>query len=103
MEISPSSYMAVFESCRVLMATLLDMGRDQDVEQDRLRAAIAGIALPDVAELKKLARYRSMLELSLERRLAALEQLRKITAGNVVGEKDVERAKEFRVKLRVVA
>ena len=33
----------------------------------------------------------------------ALEQLRKITAGNVVGEKDVERAKEFRVKLRVVA
>ena len=102
-EISPSSYVQVFESCRMLMAMLLDMGRDQDVEQDRLRAAIAGIALPDVAELKKLARYRSMLELSLGRRLAALEQLRKITAGNVVGEKDAERAKEFRVRLRIVA
>jgi hypothetical protein len=102
-EISPSSYMAVFEACRMLMATLLDMGRDQDVEQDRLRAAIAGIALPDVGELKKLGKYRAMLELSLGRRLAALEQLRKLTAANVAGEKDAKRAKEFRVKLRVVA
>jgi hypothetical protein len=102
-EISPSAYMRVFEACRVLMATLLDMGRDQDVEQDRLRAAIAGIALPDVVELKKLAKYRAMLELSLGRRLAALEQLRKLTAGNVAGEKDVEKAREYRVKLRVVA
>ena len=101
-EISPSTYMTVFEACRVLMPTLLDMGRDQDAEQDRLRSAIAGIALPDVAELKKLAKYRAMLELSLGRRLAALEQLRKLTAGNVAGEKDVERAKEYRVKLRVV-
>jgi hypothetical protein len=101
--ISPSSYMQVFETCRVLMATLLDMGRDQDVEQDRLRAAIAGIALPDVAELKKLGRYRAMLELSLARRLAALEQLRRLTAGNVAGEKDMERAREYRVRLRVVA
>ena len=102
-EISPPTYMTVFEACRVLMATLLDMGRDQDVEQDRLRSAIAGIALPDVAELKKLGKYRSMLETSLQRRLAALEQIRKITAGNVAGEKDVEGAKEYRVKLRVVA
>ena len=102
-EISPSTYMTVFETCRRLMTTLLDMGRDQDVEQDRLRAAIAGIALPDVAELKKLAKYRAMLETSLGRRLGALEVLRRLTAGNVAGEKDVERAKEFRVKLRVVA
>jgi hypothetical protein len=102
-EISPSTYVQVFEACRVLMATLLDMGRDQDVEQDRLRGAIAGIALPDVGELKKLGRYRAMLELSLGRRLAALEQFRRLTAGTVVGEKDVERAKEYRVKLRVVA
>ena len=102
-EISPSTYMQVFETCRVLMTALLDMGQRQDVEQDQLRAAIAGIALPDEAELKKLARYRAMLELSLQRRLAALEQLRRLTAGNVAGEKDVERAKEFRVRLRVVA
>ena len=58
-EISPSSYVQVFEACRVLMSTLLDMGRDQDVEQDRLRAAIAGIALPDKDELAKLGKYRS--------------------------------------------
>ncbi len=35
--------------------------------------------------------------------LLRLEALRKLTAGNVAGEKDVERAKEYRVKLRVVA
>ena len=29
--------------------------------------------------------------------------MRKLTAANVAGEKDVEKAKEFRVKLRVVA
>jgi hypothetical protein len=36
-------------------------------------------------------------------RLAALDQLCKLTASSVAGEKDVERAKEFRVRLRVVA
>ncbi len=102
-EISPSSYVTVFQVARELMTALLDMGRDQDAEQDRLRAAIAGIALPDVKELVKLGKYRSMLELSIQRRLAALELMRKITAGNVVGEKEVERAKEFRVKLRLVS
>ena len=78
------------------------MGKQQDIEQDELRAGIAGIALPDEAELKKLARYRAMLEASIQRRLTALEQLRRLTAENVTGEKDVERAKEYRVKLRLV-
>ena len=102
-EICPSSYMRVFETCRVLMTALLDMGQRQDVDQDQLRAAVAGVALPDEAELKKLARYRGMLEASLQRRLAALEQLRKLTIGNVAGEKDAVRAREYRLKLRVVA
>ena len=101
--ISLSSYTQVFQVARELMTALLDTGRAQDVEQDELRAAIAGIALPDEAELKKLARYRSMLELSVQRRLVALEQLRKLVAGNEAGEKDLERAKEFRVRLRIVA
>jgi hypothetical protein len=70
-EVSTASYMKVFEVCRMLMSSLLDAGQRQDAEQDQLRAAIAGIALPDEAELKKLARYRAMLELSLQRRLAA--------------------------------
>ena len=46
-----------------------------DVGETSAAAAIAGIALPDEAELKKLARYRAMLELSLQRWLAALEQI----------------------------
>ena len=78
------------------------LGNPHDAEeaaQDELRTAISGIALPDEAELKKLARYRRMLEDSLQRRLAALDQLRRLTAGKA----DVEKAKEYRVKLRVVA
>jgi hypothetical protein len=101
--VSGPAYAATFKVTRELMTALLDLGRDQDAEQDRLRAAISGIALPDEAELKKLARYRAMLEVSVQRRLAALEQVRKLTAGNVADQKDVERAKEYRVKLRVVA
>jgi hypothetical protein len=33
----------------------------------------------------------------------ALDQLRKLTSGNVDGEIDVETAKEYRVRLRVVS
>jgi hypothetical protein len=36
-------------------------------------------------------------------RLATLEKLRKLTAAIVVGEKDVGRAKEFRVRRGIVA
>jgi len=35
--------------------------------------------------------------------LAALDQLRKITAGKVTGGADVEKAREYRIRLRVVA
>ena len=67
-----------------------------------LRKAIAGIALPDKDELTKLAKYTAMLEASLQRRLAALAQLREILAGRTSGEQDAERAREFRVRLRLV-
>jgi hypothetical protein len=101
--VSGAAYAAMFQVARELVSVLLDEGKRQDAQQDELRAAIAGIALPDEAELKKLGRYRSMLELSLERRLTALEQMRKLTAASVAGEKDQEKAREYRVKLRVVA
>jgi len=101
--VNQAAYVELFEAARLIMGLLLDRGQREDAAQDELRANIAGIALPDEAELKKLARYRKMLEDSLQRRLAALDQLSKITAGKVVGSGDVEKAKEFRVKLRVVA
>lgn len=96
-------YRAAFDHGRQVMTLLLDLGRAEDTTQDEVRASISGIALPDEAELKKLARYRRMLEDSLQRRLAALDQLRKLTAGKVAGQNDVEKAKEYRVRLRVVA
>jgi hypothetical protein len=102
-EVDHTAYVELFEAARQVMGLLLDRGHAEEAAQDDLRANIAGIALPDEAELKKLARYRKMLEDSLQRRLAALDQLRKLTAGKVAGEADVERAREYRMKLRVVA
>jgi DNA-binding transcriptional MerR regulator len=94
---------AVEDVAGELMAKLLEHGNKVEAKQDVLRASISGIALPDEAKLKKLARYRSMLELSLQRRLAALEQMRKLTAANVAGEEAQGKAREYRMKLRVVA
>ncbi len=102
-EVDQAAYVELFEAARQVMGLLLDRGQREDAAQDELRANISGIALPDEAELKKLARYRKMLEDSLQRRLAALDQLRKINASMVAGEADVERAREYRMKLRVVA
>jgi hypothetical protein len=100
--VDQAAYFELFEATRQVMGLLLDRGQREDAAQDALRANIAGIALPDVAELKNLARYRKMLEDPLQRRLAALDQLRRLTAGKVAGQTDMERAKEYRVKLRVV-
>jgi hypothetical protein len=102
-EVPQAAYAELFQAARQLLTDLLDRGHAQDAAQDELRAAIAGIALPDKEELAKLARYRSMLETSLQRRLGALEQLRRLSAGMVAGQADAEKAKEYRVKLRVVA
>ena len=101
--VDQTAYVELFETARQVMGLLLDRGHAEEAAQEELRANIAGIALPDEAELKKLARYRAMLELSVQRRLAALDQLRKITAGKVAGEADAEKAMAYRVKLRVVA
>jgi hypothetical protein len=96
-------YGKAFDAARVLLAFLLDMGKAEDAAQDELRAAIAGIATPDEAELRKLGRYRKMLEDSLLRRLASLEQLRRLTAERRGSEADGEKSREYRVRLRVVA
>jgi hypothetical protein len=82
---------------------LLDRGLAEEAAQEELRANISGIALPNKEELAKLAKYRTMLETSLQRRLAALDQIRKIAANSAASEPVVGKAKEYRVKLRVVA
>ena len=102
-DVPVNTYMGMFDVARELMTVLLDRGQREDAIEDQLRAAIASIALPDEVELRKLARYRSMLELSLQRRLALLDQVRKLTAGKVVGNNAEERAREYRVKLRLVS
>jgi len=72
------AYLALAHVARVLYL-LLREGEKVSAVQDDLRKAIATLALPDEAELKKLARYRKILEDGLQRRLAALEQLRKLS------------------------
>lgn len=96
-------YGALFDAAREVMTVLLDRGHAEEAAQEELRASISGIALPNKEELAKLAKYRTMLELSLQRRLAALDQIRKLAAGSAINGGDVGKAKEFRVKLRVVA
>lgn len=101
--VDQAAYARLFEVARQVMGLLLDRGHAEEAAQEGLRVAIAGIALPDEAELRKLGRYRAMLEVSLQRRLAALDQLRKLTAGTVVNVTDREKAVAYRVALRVVA
>lgn len=101
--LKPELYQAVFDHGRRVMTLLLDKGQAEDAAQDELRASIAGIALPNKEELAKLAKYRAMLETSLQRRLATLDQLRKLTAGNVADAGGAGKAREYRVKLRIVA
>jgi hypothetical protein len=97
------AYLALAQAARVLMATLLTQGDQLDSVQQDLRKAIATLALPDEGELKKLARYRKLLEDGLQRRLAALEQLRKLGSATARSEEAKATARGYRLKLRVVA
>lgn len=93
------SYPEVFHAAGKVMGALMKKGDQDEAAQQELRKAIATIALPNEAELKKLARYRKLMEEGLQRRLQSLEQLRKLAVASV---ETTEKAREFRVKLRVV-
>jgi hypothetical protein len=97
------AYVEVAHAARVLMATLLTQGDQLEATQQGLRTAIATIALPDENELKKLTRYRRLLEDGLQRRLATLEQLRKLGGAIVRSEEEKATARDYRVRLRVVS
>lgn len=94
-------YDAVFSAAVIVMNSLMNAGSREEAAQEELRRAIAEIALPDEAELKKLARYRRTLEEGIQRRLQVLEQLRKLSATKQASAPGATH--EYRVRLRVVA
>jgi hypothetical protein len=97
-------YVALYEGARQVMARLLERGDRVHAVQEDLRKAIATISIPDEQELKKLGRYRRLLEEGLQRRLAALDQLRKLSAATSErNEQEQAAARAYRVRLRVVA
>lgn len=98
--IPSASVRSLVEAAQKLLDVLVERATRDEAVQEELRKAIAGISLPGEAELKKLARYAKLVEESLARRLAALEQLRKATE-NVTPATE-EQAREFRLRLRVV-
>ncbi|MBE2254326.1 MAG: hypothetical protein IAE78_32665 [Myxococcus sp.] len=95
-------YTEVFQAAGKVMGVLMNKGDQDEAAQGELRKAIATIALPNEAELKRLARYKKMLEDSLQRRLQTLEQLRKLVVASPATAETTERAREYRVKLRLV-
>lgn len=96
------AYVALYEAARKVMARLLERGDRVHAVQEDLRKAIATISIPDEQELKKLGRYRKLLEEGLQRRLAALEQVRKLSVASGRTEEEKAAAQQFRVKLRLV-
>ncbi len=89
-------------SARVVMDDLLQVGDRAEEAESKLRESLAAVAVPHDAELKKIARYRRLLEEGLQRKLAALEAIRKVASGSTRTELDAATAREYRVKLRVV-
>lgn len=100
-QLAPELHRQVQDAVRVVLTALLDRGAREDSRQDGIRQAIATIALPADSELKKVERYRRALELSLQRRLQTLEQMRRLTTSRPP-QHDAEKAREFRIRLRLV-
>jgi hypothetical protein len=96
------AYAGLDQAARVLMAKLLEHGDKVESTQESLRNLIATVALPDEAELKKLGRYRKMLEEGLQRRLTALEHLRSLSSLAASTDDEKAAAREYRVRLRLV-
>ncbi len=97
------AYVGLYEAARQVMAHLLELG-------DRVAPCRTTCGRPsprspshDEQELKKLGRYRKLLEEGLQRQLAALEQVRKLSASSTRSDGERAAAKAYRLKLRVVA
>ena len=81
---------------------LLARGEVEQARGDEVRNAVATIPLPAESELKKRARYRKALEDSLQRRLQALDPMRKLATDRLVAQSDAAAAREYRIRLRLV-
>ena len=92
----------VRDTAKSILLTLMARGEAEEVQQDQLRVAVASIALPAENELRKLSRYRRMIEDGLDRRLQALSAMKALTAGHQAAEQDAGKAREFRLRLRLV-
>ena len=91
---------SMFECARRILGELLTIGHALDARDVELRKALANVVLPEEAELKKLQRYRRMLEEGLHRKLGLLEMTRSLTAKSAP--EMAEKSREYRVKLRLV-
>ncbi len=81
--------------------TLMARGDAEDVQLEEIRKSVATISLPSEHELRKLARYRRLIEEGLVRRLQALELTKKLTTNRPAAEHDLVAAKDFRLRLRI--
>jgi hypothetical protein len=88
---------------RMVMGELIDRGDRIEADQGDMRKAVATLAIPDEKELSKLGRYRRMVEEGLHRRLQALECLRRLSTTAAPDAASVNRASEYRMRLRVVS
>ena len=100
-ELPPDHHERVQEALRSVLVALLARGEVEQARQEQIRIAVATIALPAEGELKKLSRYRKTIEDGLQRRLQALEMMRKLAADRP-GQPEPERSKEYRIRLRLV-
>jgi hypothetical protein len=100
-ELPPDLPERVQEALRCVLVALLARGEIEQARQEQIRIAVATIALPAESELKKLGRYRKQLEDGLQRRLQALDLMRKLTADRPC-QPDPEKAREYRLRLRLV-
>ena len=95
-------YEAIVLSTRQLMGDLLTLADPAFAAEASAAQRLQAVALPDERELKKVARYRKLLEEGLQRKTLALESLRKLGAEQAAAVKNVTNAREYRMKLRVV-
>ena len=100
-DVPVDAYAALFEAAGRVMTVLMDRGAKIETEEQELRQRLAQLAVPDEADIKRLTRYRKMIEDGLQRRLDTYRQLRELSSA-VATPESAERSRAYRVQLRLV-